>query len=197
MGSWDATWITAKGYTFDLYSNNTLIASVFVKGISASPSPTATPTPTPSPSTSSIVYDDVLNSAWGNWSWDSAIDFASSVFYKGTKAIAFKSTAAWAALRLHNETGIDTSKYTSLEFAAKADSNDKPYGLYLLDSQGKQIGNSLLLSNYGGAPVSDNFKLYTIPLSDFGPKGVVKDIILQDWTGQINGTLYLDEIILK
>ena len=31
-GSWDATWIGASGYNFDLYSNGTVIGSVFVKG---------------------------------------------------------------------------------------------------------------------------------------------------------------------
>ena len=49
-GIYNAPWIPASGYTFDLYSNGTVIGSVFVKGIAGTATPTPTPTPVPSPS---------------------------------------------------------------------------------------------------------------------------------------------------
>lgn len=57
--SWAAPWITEAGYTFELYSNSTLISSLLVKGVStvASASPTSSPiasaSVSPSPSASS------------------------------------------------------------------------------------------------------------------------------------------------
>ena len=49
-GSQNAPWITAGGYNFDLYSNSTLIDSIFVRGVSsnASPSPSLSPSPSSS-----------------------------------------------------------------------------------------------------------------------------------------------------
>ncbi|MBI4084384.1 MAG: right-handed parallel beta-helix repeat-containing protein [Candidatus Levybacteria bacterium] len=58
QGTQDASWITAAGATFNLYSGTTLLDSVFVKGIpssgapppgSVTPTPTSTPIPTPTP----------------------------------------------------------------------------------------------------------------------------------------------------
>lgn len=193
-GGWDASWITAKGYTFDLYSNSVLIASVFVKGVV---SPSLTPAPSSSPTVSATIYDDGIGPVWTNWSWDSVIDFANTTnVFKDAQAILFKTTAAWGGLRFHNDSGIDTSPYTQLEFSAKADSDNKPYGISIYDKDGKQLGQ-LNLTNYGGTPLADAFKTYSIPLSDFGPKGIIKDIIIQDWTGKADSALYLDEIVLK
>jgi hypothetical protein len=51
-GSWVAPWIYSTGYTFDLYSDSTLIDSILVKGMFASPSPSPSGSVVPSPSPS-------------------------------------------------------------------------------------------------------------------------------------------------
>lgn len=44
-GSWNAPWINASGYNFDLYSNAGLIGSVSVKGLASQASPSVSPSP--------------------------------------------------------------------------------------------------------------------------------------------------------
>lgn len=200
-GSQAAPWVREAPLHMDLYEGNTLLDTVVIAGKSVvDPSPTPSVSPSPSPSVqplSGLLYDDALSSSWVNWSWDSLVDFASSIFYQGSKSISFKSSAAWAGLRLHSDTGIDTNSFNYLTFAVKANIADRPYGVLVLDKDGKQIGQSVLLTNYGGAPTVDAFKVYSIPLSDFGPKGIVKDIIIQDWSGKNDGELNIDEAKFK
>ena len=51
-GEADAPWITESGYNFDLYVDDQIYDSIFVKGVSAASSPSPSPSITPSASTS-------------------------------------------------------------------------------------------------------------------------------------------------
>lgn len=51
-GEANAPWITESGYNFDLYVDNLLYDSIFVKGVSATQSPSPSPSADASPSTS-------------------------------------------------------------------------------------------------------------------------------------------------
>ena len=185
-GQQDATWANANVINMDLYQNGVLIDSVAIQGTPTS-SPTPTPSPTPVPD-SAAIFENSLSAGWENWSWDGIADMASEII--------FKTTSAWGGLRLHNNAGVDTAPYTHLEFDAKSDAENKSYGISLYDENGSQIGQ-LNLGNYGGTPNVDTYKTYSIPLTDFGPKGIIKDIVIQDWTGNPDSQITIDNILLK
>ena len=63
-----------------------------------------TPTPTPSPGgTSLTIYDDALNFAWYDGSWDATLNMSNtSPVYDGTYSVSYTATAGWAGFQLQN-----------------------------------------------------------------------------------------------
>jgi len=55
------------------------------------------------------------------------------------------------------------------------------------------VGKEIDLANYGGDPIAGSYKVYTIPLADFGVVGKkVSDIHLQNYTDIAQPVLYVD-----
>lgn len=155
---------------------------------------------TPPPANNDLeLYTDALLSGWENWSWGSTINLDNNnPVQTGAKSLSFIADSAWAGLRLHNNTPADLSTFKTLNFAAKASTNNQVYQVSLYAGDNQLIGTSLLLQNYGGNPVADNFKQYSIPLTAFGGNiSSVKDIVIQSLSNNPQPALYLDQIIIK
>src|SRR5260221_4096976 len=113
-----------------------------------------------------IVFDDQLNQGFINWSWNSVINFnETSHIYSGAKAISF-TPSAWGGLYFHTDSGINTTPYQALTFAAKAGTNGESFAVGVYDSNNKLLHSALSLDGYGGQPTSATWKVYNIPLHD-------------------------------
>ena len=63
-----------------------------------------------------ILYDDVLQNGWENWSWDITSANANAPVHSGNNASAVTHTAAWGAFYLKAGTAVSTAPYTHLRF---------------------------------------------------------------------------------
>src|SRR5262245_55187432 len=100
-----------------------------------------------SPLTPSVIYDEALASGWTtSWSWSSSITVGSTTkAYSGTRSIAWRATSAWGGLYLHSDSGINTTGYDTLSFAAYASQSSK-LALQLYDANNRAIGSQIVLS---------------------------------------------------
>jgi len=159
------------------------------------PTPTITPAPTVPPTVETYsIFDDTLKTGWSDWSWGSVVNFnMTTPTYAGTKSLSFTPTSPWAGLRLHSDLGVDASPYLSLKFAVYGSTANQKLAAVLYDTTQTMIGTQLLLANYGGDPVSGQWKVYDIPLADFQAQGKqIGSVILQEWGGAINSSYYVD-----
>lgn len=159
-------------------------------------SPTGSVSSTASAVQTAFAYTDSLASGWLNWSWNSNVNFSnSSPVYQGSNAISFTPTAGYGGFYIHSDQGIDTTPYLALTFAAQASGNGQTYAVAVYDSNNQQLHAPIALDNYGGQPVSNSWKVYTIPFSDLNATGkTIKGIMIQDTTGKTGQTLYLDQV---
>ncbi|MGH2586244.1 MAG: glycoside hydrolase family 26 protein [Dehalococcoidia bacterium] len=143
------------------------------------------------------VYDDALAPGWVNCSWDSGVDFATSAqVYSGGSAIRLTLTAPRGGLCLAADRTLEASAYASLRFAARADQNGQRFQAFLYDGAMQPAGY-VSLTNAGGDPVADAWKVYTIPLASLGVAGrQIKGIAVQSLDATTGRSLYLDQIEL-
>ncbi len=169
----------------------TIVSKYFWQGLPT----TSTPTPTSPQLTKLIVYEDVLNLNWADWSWDATVNLQSaSPTYSGTKSTAVTFTAGWGALRFHTDSAVDTTPYTYLHFAMYGSKVGQQFGVNLIDTNNASLPG-VNLTNYGGSPPVGAWKAYNVPLSDLGGANtLIKDIVIQEWTGTSQPTIYIDEV---
>ncbi|HZQ35155.1 MAG TPA: glycoside hydrolase family 18 protein [Dehalococcoidia bacterium] len=147
-------------------------------------------------STSASVYHDALASGWSNWSWNASVGFNnSSPVYGGTKSIKLTVTKAWGALQLHSNGGASATQYPYLTFAAQASQPGQAFDVAITDTDNRQLGPFVPLSNYGSQPAPGAWTVYTIPVADLGGAGKqVGGVVLQEAQGKAQPAIYVDEI---
>lgn len=143
-----------------------------------------------------MLYGDALASGWQNWSWGSTVNLAvTSPVHAGVRSISLQLNQAWAALFLHTDTPVDMAPYSTLNFALRATQANQQYSVTFYNVNSQIIGVQLPLSSYGGNPIATAWKTYSIPIADFGIGGQqVGGLIIQDWIGQAQPVVYVDEI---
>lgn len=142
------------------------------------------------------LYSESLTSGWSNWSWGGWVNFSDANHYSGSSGINFTSQAAWSALYLHTDDGLDTHDTDSITFAAKATTAGQKFSVFFYDENNADLGSHQNLADYGGDPQTDNWKVYTIPLNKLGAADkTVKGLAIQD-IGPTRATVYLDDIKL-
>jgi len=143
------------------------------------------------------VYGDALTAGWTNCSWDSGIDFAATdEVYGGGQAIRLTVSAPRGGLCLQAGQVLDAAAYSDLRFAAKAGQNGQRFQAFLYDASMQPLGY-VWLANAGGDPVTDAWKLYTVPLAHLGAAGrQIKGVGIQEIDAGAGQPFYLDEISL-
>jgi peptidoglycan/xylan/chitin deacetylase (PgdA/CDA1 family) len=169
--------------------------------VSPTPVASASVSPTPAPSSFPIVthsiYTDSLVNGWEHWGWGSTVNFAAtSAPYLGTSHIVWTPTTTQAGFYLHS-TGLNTTPYLTLSFVMKTAQIGNKLIVQAVDSSNNVINEKAYLANYGGEPSVDAYKVYSIPLRDFGAANrVINGIIIQDVSGVIGPAQYIDQIQL-
>jgi len=160
-------------------------------------SPTATPTQAAPPGTPFEIFSDALAPGWSDQSWGASVDFASTnPVYTGLHAIGYTATSAWAGLDLHAANSLNTSNYRQLRFALQATREGQEFAVYLRDANGTTL-TKVPLANYGGAPPTGTWKIYTIPLGDLSASNIaLGDVVFHEWSGMAQPAIFIDSIQL-
>ena len=147
-----------------------------------------------------VIYaDSGLVNGWQNWSWDAAIDFASTDYvHTGSSSIKVGYVTAWAGFRLNNNPFCSTA-YTSLSFWVNGGTqngrNIRVQGL--INNAQQQI---VSLDNYieGGSVAAGAWRKVIIPLADLGVANncSMTGFWLQEGGGGAQTPFYVDDISL-
>lgn len=150
---------------------------------------------TTAPASSMTVYDEALAPEWADWSWGSVNNFGDPTSpYVGTHDIQWSNTAGYGGLDLANPSGVSTTGYQTLSVAVKAGAPDQVIYAQLYDANQNPLGTGIDISNYGGVPSPNGYKVYNIPLSVLsGANTTITGVVLQDQTGNAQ-TTYVDEV---
>ncbi|GEM_PF-4020059 len=141
----------------------------------------------------------LFSSNWPSWSWNTDLGTITSTKTEGPSALTVTYKTQWAGLYLYND-GVDTSHYATLVFSV----NGGPTGgqeLQLLGFDGSLIAMPpILLSKYlpQAKLLPNTWQTVRIPLADLKLAGnVITGIAIQDTTGGVAPTYYLDNIFIE
>ena len=142
------------------------------------------------------VFDDSLASGWSDASWGGTANYTvGDPVQSGTTSLSFINTAAWGALAVVRN-AFNTAGYTALTFAARASALGQRYSV-MLYANGQTVGRAILLATYGGDPLPGAWTTYVLPLDSTGLNAAgqgVTGIVIQDYTGQPQPAVYLDNL---
>lgn len=143
------------------------------------------------------IYADALATGWANWSWSSAVDFASTQPYSGSRSISWRINAAWGGLYLHTDEAVATLDTASLRFALRATEADQRVSVTLHGENNQQLSAPRPLSQLGGNPPGGSWKAYEIALSELGGAGKkITGVTLQDGKGSSQPPILVDDVKL-
>jgi endoglucanase len=149
---------------------------------------TTSVTVTGSIATTYLIYEDVLNGNWADWSWSTTRNFSNTTpVQSGTKSLSVKYDAGWAGLYLHANTPVSLTGLTHLKFWIHGGTNTGQQIRIILNGGGPY---------YTATPTANQWKLVTIPLSTFNNPTSLSDIYFQEATGSARPACYLDKIYL-
>ena len=135
-----------------------------------------------------ILYDDVLQNGWENWSWDITSANANAPVHSGNNASAVTHTAAWGAFYLKAGTAVSTAPYTHLRFWINGGGSG---------GQSIQIKfNESEAHVYNVTAPANSWTEVKVPLAAMGSPATLGAIYWQDATGGAQPTYYLDDIAL-
>ncbi len=138
-----------------------------------------------------IVWENVLNSGWVNWSWGATVATVASPVRSGTNSLAVTYTSAWGGLYLAANQAFAPAPYDTLQFWVHGGARGaQKVRVVLADASYN------LLSNYAVA-ITVTAGVWTqvkILLSDLGDPGQIGGVVWQDAGGGAQPTYYLDAI---
>lgn len=134
------------------------------------------------------IYSDSLASGWADWSWGSSRNLAATSPVKsGTSSVAVTISAAWGALYLHSDAGVDLSGYDRIRFWIHGGG---PGGQQL-----KVVANGTGSSGVVTAG-ANSWTQVEVMFSTLGSPARLNDLYWIDATGTTKPTFYLDDITL-
>lgn len=155
-----------------------------------------TPTPPPPPPDGGLViYDDTLENSFQDWSWALHDISETDVVHSGLRAISFEA-ANWEALYFHHPTAIDLSPFAGLELWVNGGATGgQAVNISLL--LGNQVLGDALVSELLGGPVAAGiWQRVFLPFDALGISGSFDDLYIQDWSGEDQGTFFVDDVRL-
>ncbi len=140
-------------------------------------------------SADSPLFSDALSPDWQNWSWSSTVNLSNtSPVHSGSRSIAIKHDAAWAALYLHSELAFSTTEFDRVSFWIHGGSTGHQQIALVVNGD---VGHHYPIT----APVNSWVQV-TVPFSLLGNPSSVSDMYWQDASGTVQPLFYLDDIQL-
>lgn len=143
---------------------------------------------TPIPSGNSlIIYEDVLQAGWSDWSWSTTRNYSNtSPVYSGAKSLAVQYTSGWGALYLHPNDAITLSPYPYLTFWVHGGTTGGHRMQVVINSSG----------SYEFSTTANQWTQVVVPFASFGNPTTLRDIFIQDVTGKTLPAFYIDQLML-
>ncbi len=146
------------------------------------------------------ILNEGMQTGWGDWSWGSTKVFGNTTNpYDGTKDTAWTINSGWAGLDVHNNAGgVDSTPYTTLNFAVKSSSSNPNIGVQLMNTSDVGLASLIPIWPYASAPGSNGYRTYSIPLSVLGATNKsIYGFSLQDMSGAAQSAMYVDAVKLS
>ncbi len=147
----------------------------------------------PSASADQVIYADTQASGWENWSWNSTIDFASTVqVQSGSTAIAVAYDKGWAGFSLRKATPLAIGDVNAVDFWVYGGPNGTPFTFSVQSSDGGDPAGQKSLN-----ALPNQWTHFTIPLGELGNPAQIARINWQEESGLDNRPpFYIDNIRL-
>ena len=140
-----------------------------------------------------LIYGDVLDGDWANWSWDAALDFENSApVFEGQASLAVTLTGPWAGCYLSAGHGLDARQFEAVDFYLHGGAAAGETLRLVLYDGGFAPGPAVNLGRIAGA-----WRHFSVPLEDLGGLEQISGIVWQDTSGGSQPVFYLDAIALK
>jgi hypothetical protein len=139
------------------------------------------------------IYTDSIQSGWYNWSWNAAINPASTVFvHSGSKSMAVTLTGGWGALYL-DHAALDTTPYGNLVFWVHGGNSGKQPLAVIATTGGKSTG-----APYNFSPTAGTWQQINVPLSTLkaDDQPDFDGIWIQNQSGAVLTIFYIDDMTL-
>ena len=140
------------------------------------------------------IYSDSLASGWSNWSWSTNANFfnTSPTHNSSACSIAVTYTSGWAGLSLRYDSSIDAALYQAIVFWVHGGSGSaKQLRVYIQASDG---GPDSTAHHFTAPP--GTWTPITATMAALGNPSQIKRINIQDTTGSVQGTFYIDNLRL-
>lgn len=137
-----------------------------------------------------VIYDDALAATWYGSSWSSTTTYNNTVTIKrGTNSIKQAYTTAWGAFRTSkNSPALTLTGYTGVKFSiyAGAGSLNRKIKIYLNGLSGS--GYTFTITQTG------QWIDYEVPLFNLGNPTTLNAVVLQEFSGVVQGDVFIDDI---
>lgn len=140
-----------------------------------------------------IIYDDNLASGWQDWSWNAAVNFsnASPTANNSPASMAITFNQPWAGALLGTNTPIATAGYTAITFQAYGSASANQLRVFAkLGTTGQDTPSAEIVLPPGA------WSEVIVPLSQLGNPESISAIAIQDNTGSIQPTFFVDDLRL-
>ena len=165
-GTYTLSQIIAGTYTITASKSGYTLSAA--QSVTVAPSRTGvnfTATSNP-PTGSSVIYDDQLRSAWTSKRGRASVTLtATNPVAQGQKSISFQVTGIDGYVELSG-TGLSVAGKSSVKFSIHGGAKGGQQLRVRSIVDGVKQESSLNLTQYGGSPVANGWKEYTIPLAD-------------------------------
>lgn len=137
-----------------------------------------------------VIYDDALASTWYGSSWSSTTTLNNTATVKrGTNSIKQAYSTAWGAFRTSkNNPALALAGYTGIKFSiyAGAGSLNKKIKIYLNALSGS--GYTFTITQTG------QWIDFEVPLFNLGNPTTLNAFVLQEFSGAVQGDVFVDDI---
>lgn len=140
-----------------------------------------------------VVFSDALLPGWQDWSWNTTANLNNPSPAIGSASIAVTYNQPWAGLSLWSPSPIPTSAYDTITFMAHGGNNGaRELQLFIEEGDAGPVSSAATFDVPAG-----QWTAFTITVAALGNPAQIKRINIQDRSGTIQPTFYVDEIRLR
>ncbi len=139
-----------------------------------------------------VVYQDALAAGWSDWSYGATVNFANGApVHAGAASMAVTFTGAFGALSLRTSPPVDATAFGSIRFWAYGGAGGTSLEAFTQATDGG-AGSPV----YSFTVPAGSWTQVAVPLSALGNPSAIARINLQDSTGTVQPTFYVDDVAL-
>lgn len=141
--------------------------------------------------TETFIYQDNLASGWADWSWNVINNFANTSPVKnGSSSLATTLIAASSGLKVHRDSALSTSSYTSVKFWVHGGTGSNKSLSFYVQSGG------VTYTSIPFVATANTWTELSMSMSALGSPATIQDLVFLNSSGAAQPTIYFDDIRL-